>query len=132
MIGQLLKEEIFIKHGKFYMCECGSVIKKSSIYAHIKTQKHIKWLKSEAESTTCNICYDPKIDFFSCPVCEKEHCTDCYKKVKRCPFCRAVFDKQNDSEDDSSEDDSSEDDSSEDDSSEDDSSEDDSSEDDRR
>jgi hypothetical protein len=43
-----------------------------------------------AESN-CNICLDNTNDFYKCTHCNNEFCTECSKKMGKCPMCRAVY-----------------------------------------
>ena len=43
-----------------------------------------------AEST-CDICLDNTSNFYMCTHCNKEFCTECSKKMGKCPMCRAVY-----------------------------------------
>lgn len=42
----------------------------------------------------CNICYEPKIYFSTCPYYDQhEWCEDCNREIEKCPFCRMSFKK---------------------------------------
>ena len=41
--------------------------------------------------SNCNICLDNTNDFYKCTHCNNEFCTECSKKMGKCPMCRAVY-----------------------------------------
>jgi hypothetical protein len=98
----LASQTIFLVDLDQYRCGCGSLLKKSSLRKHIKTNKHIKYENDEDEELIdyhaevvhqppledCNICYEGKEDFATCTQCHQKICLDCHGKVNKCPFCR--------------------------------------------
>ena len=77
-----------------FLCSCGSRINRYSIRRHIKTHRHLSWLKKIEEKVSqkrfCYICYFDKDRFYTCTMCKNDLCMDCYNNplVKKCPFCR--------------------------------------------
>ena len=41
--------------------------------------------------SNCNICLDNTNNFYKCTHCNNEFCTECSKKMGKCPMCRAVY-----------------------------------------
>jgi len=97
VLEQLLNDRVLVQiDGIRYKCGCGSIIRKSSIYGHIRSKFHIRWTKSveSVVEATCDICYDNRINFFTCPVCRNKHCTECHTRIDKCPYCRTVFENR--------------------------------------
>jgi hypothetical protein len=84
-----------------YNCECGSTVKKSGRYQHIKTKKHLNFINSAAvdkidtpEEAECVICYDSLKGHDNIQLkCSHSFHFQClstwFKTNKSCPLCRA-------------------------------------------
>ena len=44
--------------------------------------------------SNCNICLDNTNNFYKCTHCNNEFCTECSKKMGKCPMCRAVYNQE--------------------------------------
>ena len=114
----LTSEVIVLNENGSYSCKCGSTLMKNSIYNHLKTKKHLlickekkkederkedekkeekkkEEKKKEEKKKECSICYEDKMEFFTCSTCKNIHCMDCNKSIisrnGKCPFCRSRF-----------------------------------------
>lgn len=109
LINKLLRDEIIIHTNlsQTYKCKCGTKLKRQSIRRHQKTKKHNNWLRNKNrenipeeidekidEKMECKICYSIRGDFYTCKKCKNQHCVDCHKHMKKCPFCRHEFKKK--------------------------------------
>ncbi len=75
-----------------FQCDCGSKIKKTSLYKHKKSKKHVFYIQHK-DLPDCAICLENKITSYSfqCDTCKNSHCSQCHPKMDKCPFCRASF-----------------------------------------
>ncbi len=75
-----------------FTCDCGSVLKKTSLYKHNKSKKHLFHIQHQ-DNPECVICYEEKLtsQSFQCGTCQNRHCKLCHSKIDKCPFCRTIF-----------------------------------------
>ena len=100
MSNIIISNTIFTFENDKYTCDCGSSLKRSSIYGHLKSKKHQSFLSSNPDTTKeCTICMENDKQeslFWKCTTCNNDHCKDCHDSISRrnptCPFCRTQFD----------------------------------------
>ncbi len=76
-----------------FQCKCGSILQQRSLSAHLKSQKHQKYIASEQKDTEeCPICMEnPQVDRYACVECKNTHCMNCHSNMTKCPYCRTPF-----------------------------------------
>jgi hypothetical protein len=113
VIDNLVQSNIFtpVNNGNFrFSCACGSTVSRYSIRRHLDTSRHAKFIRErdvpqptpqpipnnvvELVEKECDICYEPRTNFYTCSTCRNDHCMDCHPHIRRCPFCRANFRRQ--------------------------------------
>ena len=81
-------------------CKCGGQCQPRSIYRHVQTACHQKFINPSVEilEKECGICCQKKSSFFTCATCTKGHCNECHDHIRKtrnvnsaCPFCRTPF-----------------------------------------
>lgn len=115
LFNTLRKEGIMRQSGdSHYKCCCGSRIKKASIFGHLNSSKHSRFIFERSEdksrpevcaenivvcpgerTSECAICYSdqPVRLFHRCSKCRHKICIKCAHRIEqygsiKCPFCR--------------------------------------------
>ena len=74
-----------------WYCEvCDKTLKRTSKYAHVKSQNHNRKLQQHED---CLICCTDSVIFNTCKNCDQKWCMDCDHKIGECPFCRASLNR---------------------------------------